>query len=168
MRRPSGGQIDLGRADARRLGGNTAPDARRVLANERAKFLDALEDIPGAYVATNLRGVIVDANRRASSLLGERRLVDKELVGFVVRRDAGCFRRALDDLAKQERRESVISLHLRERRGLVINALLSARVVYGLGRQPVALRWLIFGDAPRTEDTRSARVAAAPLRESPP
>jgi hypothetical protein len=139
-----------------------------MLADERAKFLDALEDIPGAYVATNLRGVILDANAQAASLLGDSRLVDKLLVGYVARRDVDCFRQALHDLAKQERRESVMNLRMRERGGPPFSALLSVRVVYGLGRLPVALRWLIYGDAPTNEDARGIPALVTPLQESPP
>lgn len=148
---------------------DTLPRARRVLAEERAKFLDALEDIPSAYVVTNLRGVILDANSQASSLLGEPRLVDKLLVGYVARRDVDCFREALQDLAKQERRESVMNVRMRERGGPPFSALLSVRLVYGLGRQPVALRWLIYGDAPTNADARGIpAVFPPPMQESPP
>jgi hypothetical protein len=120
------------------------PRVRRYLGAERAKYLDAIEDIRVAYVATNLRGIVVEANTVAASIFGSVPLVDRALIGFVARRDTRAFRSVLKDLATQEREEvGSIHLHMRRRGGPVFSTVVSGRVVYGLAQHPVIIRWLV-------------------------
>jgi hypothetical protein len=120
------------------------PRVRRYLGAERAKYLDAIEDIRAAYVATNLRGIVVEANTVAASTFGSVPLVDRALIGFVARRDTRAFRGVLKDLATQEREEvASIRLHMRRRGGPVFPTVVSGRVVYGLAQHPVIIRWLV-------------------------
>jgi PAS domain S-box-containing protein len=115
---------------------------------ERAKVLDAIEEVPAGCVTTDVRGVVVQANSRASALLGVSRLVDRPLIGFVARRDTRAFRVMLKGLASQERSEARGDLRFRRRGGPVFVASLRGQVLYGLDRQPVALQWLVEPASP--------------------
>jgi hypothetical protein len=123
---------------------DVVPRVRRYLSAERAKYLDAIEDIRAAYVATNMRGIVVEANTVANTIFGTVPLLDRALIGFVARRDTRAFRSVLKDLASQERDEvASLHLHMRRRGGPVFVTVVSGRVVYGLAQQPVAIRWLV-------------------------
>ena len=117
--------------------------ARRWLGAERAKYLDAIEDIEAAYVATDLRGLALEANEAAARLLNCHPVSGKALIGFVARGDTPLLRKAIAQLASRERDEITVTLRLRRRGGPVFPAHVSARVVPGVGRRPVGLRWLL-------------------------
>jgi PAS domain S-box-containing protein len=137
-----GGRADDG--EARGAGEEGMPARARVwLGTERAKYLDAIEDIDAAYVATDLRGLTLEANSAAARLLNCDPVTGRALIGFVARGDTPVLRKAIAQLASRERDEITVTLRLRRRGGPVFAAQVSARVLHGIGRRPVGLRWLL-------------------------
>lgn len=124
------------------------PESR--LNADRAKLLQAIDDMPWCWIATNLRGFIVDANAAAHGLLGSTSLFDRALITFVVGRDTRAFRRILAELATGKRDEvRCDDLAVRPRGGKAVRSTANGKVVYGVDGTPVALRWII---RPRSAD----------------
>jgi hypothetical protein len=89
-------------------------------------------------------GFIVDANAAAHSLLGSTSLFDRALITFVVKRDTRTFRRMLRELATGKQDEvRCDDLALRARGAKAVRSTANGKVVYGLDRTPVALRWIM-------------------------
>jgi PAS domain S-box-containing protein len=113
-----------------------------------ASYLATIEDIGCVYVATDLRGIVVEANRAAAATLGCSSIVGKALVGFVARRDTQSFRAILGDLAARRCDLVSTALRLRQRGGPVFPARLSARIIHGPSGKPESVRWLVRLVAP--------------------
>jgi PAS domain-containing protein len=141
------------------------PESR--LNEERAKLLQAIDDMPWCWIATNLRGFIVDANAAAHSLLGSTSLFDRALITFVVRRDTRAFRRILGELATGKRDEvRCDDLAVRPRGGKAVRSTADGKVVYGVDGTPVALRWILRAKSADGTSTRdlTATVAVQTIR----
>jgi PAS domain S-box-containing protein len=120
--------------------------ACRYLEVERAKYLDALESTSDAHVATDARGVLREANRRAGDLFAMPPpvLKGKLLIGFVVRQDTSMFRERLRALPAAGDEPSTFELRMRPRGGAIFRATLSARPVRDLGgERAIGYRWTI-------------------------
>lgn len=77
--------------------------ANQMVALERQRYQDLFELSPDAYLATDPRGKIIEANRAAVRLFGVPpfHLVGKPLIVFVAMSDRAMFRRALVGLSRQ-------------------------------------------------------------------
>jgi PAS domain S-box-containing protein len=116
------------------------------LEDEHACYLDLFESAPDAYMTTDERGVIREANRAAATLLGmpQEMLPGKLLVAFVARRDTRAFR---DQLGTARRsRPHAFSIKLRPRGGVPFTATLSVRTGRRGGVDQRELRWTIRSD----------------------
>ncbi len=119
--------------------------ARDALESERQRYRELFEFAPDAYLVTSPDGVIQEVNRATSSLLGiePRLLVGKPFVTFVAPEERLTF------LAELQRLRGALRIQdwdilLRPRRAAApLAAALTAEVVQGRDREPVALRWLI-------------------------
>jgi len=122
-------------------------EAHALLEHERARYADLFENAPDAYVTTDSRGVIREANEAAARLLGLDRhvLVGKLLIAFVARRDTRAFRAKLGSLTDGKGADAgeshVHALKLRARGGLPFETSLSVRIAVFDGN--VELRWIL-------------------------
>lgn len=144
-------------------------EAHAVLEDERARYDDLFDAAPDAYVTTDPRGIIREANAAAAGLLGvaQRALPGKLLIGFVARRDTRAFRGKLNAL--NEEHAQAFSLHLRPRGGAPFRASLSVRSMRSARAEALELRWTIRpGSEPSTKGERDllAEIALI-LRASP-
>jgi PAS domain S-box-containing protein len=122
----------------------TLAESREEVEAERQRYRDLFQFAPDAYLVTDADGVIREANRAASSLLGvgEQSLAGKPLVVFVDARARRDFRQRLARLAGEERVEDwELSLH--PRRGGPLEASCSVAAVRGRGGAVEGLRWLL-------------------------
>jgi PAS domain S-box-containing protein len=120
--------------------------ACRYLEVERAKYLDELESTSDAHVETDARGVVREANRRASELfrLAPLILKGKLLIAFVARQDTKLFRERLRTVQQEGDDPSSFELRMRPRGGAVFRATLSVRPVRDLGgERAIGYRWSI-------------------------
>ncbi|HEY8088271.1 MAG TPA: PAS domain S-box protein [Polyangiaceae bacterium] len=118
-------------------------EAHAQLQLERERYLDLFEHAPDAYVTTDGRGAIREANLAAAALLGVGRevLLGKLLIAFVARRDTRAFRDRLNEL-RQSTGQHVLSVKLRARGGIPFPATVSVRSVRD-GDEGVDMRFTI-------------------------
>lgn len=111
--------------------GEDLASACRLLERERAKYHSLFDEAPDAYLTTNAKGVIKEANAAAGALLGMAPwfLSGKLLIAFVARQDVHGFRRRLQDTERSRGRNSNFSLRMRTRGAGVFAANLSARAI---------------------------------------
>ncbi|HEY1690861.1 MAG TPA: PAS domain-containing protein [Polyangiaceae bacterium] len=119
-------------------------EAQGNLERERAKYLDLFLHAPDAYVTTDARGLILDANEPAASLLALPRagLAGKLLIGFVARGDTRHFRERLRDV-EAETGTGVFEVRLRPRGRSPLRVALSVSSVRGARQERIAFRWTL-------------------------
>jgi PAS domain S-box-containing protein len=136
---------------------------------EWQRYRDLFEAAPIAYLETDLRGNVIEANRRCCELLRivPRQLQGKPLVVFIAQPDRQLFRQSLGLLALHSER-AAIGLRLQPRRTC---KLLSVRAEVAAVGDPAgqarALRWAFClpGDiAPSTERSHPLAVLRLPDR----
>ncbi|HXN33925.1 MAG TPA: PAS domain-containing protein [Polyangiaceae bacterium] len=129
--------------------------ACELLERERAKYMDLFEQSPDAYVATDMAGLITNANVAAGALFGVEPglLVGKPLISFVARQDTRAFREELRELKDAPDVRSM-TLRMRPRGGGVFVVALCVRVVRGLRGKPMAFRCTL-----RKTDTPSVNAS---------
>lgn len=126
-------------------------ESQELLETERAKYAELFDNASDAYVTTDGRGVVLEANIAAATLLSMPRhaMARKLLIGFVARRDTRAFRSILKALHDKPR--DTFSLNLRPRGGPPFRASLSTRRVRRAPHGAFELCWTIR----RSEGTSS-------------
>jgi PAS domain S-box-containing protein len=118
--------------------------AYEALAVERQRYQDLFEFIPNAYLVTDSKGIIQEANRAAATLLGvpQQFLVGKPLVLFVSREE---WRTFLIELAQRHHwdHKPEWEVCLCPRNGEPIDVTLTASTVRDSEGRLLALHWLL-------------------------
>jgi PAS domain S-box-containing protein len=111
---------------------------------ERERYRELFELAPDAYLVTNPSGIINEANRSASELLGipPQFLMGKALASYVAPEDRPRFRTLLNQTPGLSGART-ISLRMRTRQGARLYAELTYSVALGPGNAPGGFRWLI-------------------------
>jgi len=140
---------------------------REALERQRHRYLDLFDEAPFAYLLTDLQGVIQEANRAASNLLGiaQDLLPGKPLFLYLVPED----RVILRSLVREARAGNVQEeeeVHIRARHREPFAAMLKAVRDLDSHRPGVWLRWVIR-DVSRAKATEEAlRISEERLRHS--
>jgi two-component system cell cycle sensor histidine kinase/response regulator CckA len=134
-----------------------------ALEQERQRYQELFDLAPDAYIVTDLRAVVREANMAAASLLrvDRRFLAGKALSTYVARHDRSRFRTLVTRAAKGSPGPAV-SFQLQPREGSQINAELSHSLATDAAGRPVGIRWLLRDV---TERERLAAEIAALNRE---
>lgn len=117
---------------------------RVLLERVQAQYLEIFANAPEAYVMTDARGVICDANPAAATLLEMEPsvLTGKLLISFVARGDTRAFRAALHRL-KEAAPPRTLSLHLRPRGKRPFPVSLSIGTIHDAHGQTIGHRWTL-------------------------
>jgi len=133
---------------------------------ERQRYRELFHEAPEPYLTTDAHGVVVEANRRASEVLGvpSASLVGKPLAVFVCESDRRTFRDALGDAVA---RDTVGRIELDITSPLAAAPL---RVTASLSRAhgdatSAQLRWILCA---RDDESLRSRYAVAPTLASSP
>ena len=115
-----------------------------LLEAEQQRYQDLFEFAPDAYLVTDPAGVIREANRAASALLGigPRELAGKPIALYVADEDRRVLRQALNRLAGVQA-PLEWELQLRTRDGAAVQAVCRVGVVHDGDGHLCALRWLV-------------------------
>jgi PAS domain S-box-containing protein len=121
---------------------------------ERRRYQELFERAPDAYVVTSLTGIITEANRSASRLLGiaPEFLSRKPLAAYVDGEDRSRFRAMLQERSGTDIRTSPFKLRTRD--GKRLHAEVTYSLIEDNERQPEGFRWIIRDV---TEQERLAR-----------
>src|SRR5262245_58339125 len=145
--------------------------AREALEAERHRYQRLFDSAPDGYLATDLGGKILDANRAASELLNTsvKTLAGKPLVVFVSGHDRAAFRSLLARLGAGER-VSDWEVALQPRDGSPITALLTAApepsLWLGSGAAVSRLLWIVRDVSVRKATEEALRESEERLRHS--
>jgi PAS domain-containing protein len=137
----------------------------RVLeeANQRAEtmlrhYRELFDGAPDGYAVTNSHGIIREANRTLSAMLGvhPQFLEGKPLMNFVVRGDVREFRAMLTRIAEKPQEAFAlpstegfcVGMRPRHKQQPIFDADVMARPVRGVRDQVVSIRWSIRRKAP--------------------
>jgi PAS domain S-box-containing protein len=117
---------------------------RLAVEAERLRYRDLFEFVPEAYVVTNRRGTVLEANGAAAALLGhpEEFIVGKPLGIYVSRTLARDFHLRIAELSAIWQRQ-IIEIRLRPRLGAEFDAELTVVPIRGADGELTGLRWLI-------------------------
>ncbi len=112
------------------------------LEEQREKYLDLFDNAPDAYITTDSRGFIREANVAAAVMLGMtgERMRGRPLVSFAARRDTRTLRDQIHALSGGQER-STFNVRLRPRGGDPFEVSLSARRVCMRRDGSTELRW---------------------------
>jgi PAS domain S-box-containing protein len=133
--------------------------AQLLLEDENRRYVELFEYAPVPYVVTDESGVIREANRAASELLGvdARSLWGKPLVLFVAREGVRDFRTRMALAASMRARFDDWELTLVPRGGQPVPVECSVQGVPARAGEPAAMRWMIRDvRARRAEEARAA------------
>lgn len=154
----------------------TLQEACSRLERETAKYRHLYDSAPDAFVTTDDRGIILDANPAMAKLLGFRHdlLAGKLLIAFVARRDTVAFRAHLRSIASGSG-HGTFSVRMRPRGGSPFVAHLAVRTlrnkVQAINEPSKEMHWSIRADP--SQGTGSAIVydllesIAGELRDTP-
>jgi PAS domain S-box-containing protein len=150
-------------------------DSRQAVEAERQRYRDLFEFAPDGYLVTDLVGLIKEANRAASELLGvsPRYLAGKPLASYVAMDDRPGFRVGMHRLQQVGRREGWV-IRMQPRQGSAYDASVTVAVVRDWNGTPTGLRWLIRegidrqAKSPGGRRSRSSRRVTIGLLSSPP
>lgn len=119
--------------------------AHEVMQMERQRYRNLFEFIPNAYLVTDGKGVIQEANSAAAKLLGVPQyfLVGKPLVVFVWWQERRAFFTKLLGLHLHEQRQEEWELRLCPRKGDPIDATLTVSFVRNREGELNTLNWLV-------------------------
>jgi PAS domain S-box-containing protein len=117
---------------------------RQIVEVERGRYQALFDFAPDGYLVTNPTGIVQEANRAASALLGVRQdfIVGKPLATFVARGDRRAFRTRLTQLRDEERVQAW-EVRLQPKDCAPIHAAITVAAVRDLLGKPAGLRWLI-------------------------
>ena len=118
--------------------------AQVQLEKERQRYRDLFDQAPDAYLVTDTRGIILEANQSASELFGIScaNLLGKAVATHVARDDRSRFRTLLNQLDQQPGR-STDSFQLQPRQGTPIQVEMTYALSPPSPGSPAGVRWLI-------------------------
>ena len=127
---------------------------------ERRRYLDLFDFAPEGYLVTDLKGVIQEANRAASTLLSvpQTFLIRKPLSVYIKEEDLNAFRTQLNRLPTLKHLENW-EITLQPRDGKPFPATFTVTTVAGSRHEPPSLRWMIH-------DTSEHKRMEEELRQS--
>lgn len=143
-------------------------NACRMLERERAKYVSMFSNAPDAYLTTNAKGIITEANAAAGLLLGMDAwfLAGKLLIAFVARQDVHGFRQHLKSVAGLRDGTSTFSARMRARGAPVFAGSLSVRAMRAEnGGDIVGHLWLLRRATTPEGTLRPALAALAEVAE---
>lgn len=111
---------------------------------ERQRYQELFELFPDAYLVTDRRGIILEANSAAATLLNvpQRFLVRKPLAGFISREERRGFFSKLTKLHSSHQQQ-VWEMRLQRRNSNAIDATLTVKTVHDREGRRLALSWLL-------------------------
>ncbi len=128
---------------------------------DRQRYQDLFEFAPDAYLVTDDKGTIREANRSAAALLGvsQPQLIGLPVTSFAAAGERRAFRSRLSPLLKGRGREEDWQVRLRPRRGRPFTASLSVVPALGPQGEPEGLRWLVRDVTVRQRAQEALRAA---------
>jgi PAS domain S-box-containing protein len=135
----------------------------------RLRYRELFHSAPEAYLVTDSRGIIGEANRAATSLLkaNSRYLSGKPLVIFVAPKDLRTFGSHLDRMARTDKIKDW-EIHLKSRTGSVFPASITITALPKPRASSSSLLWLIEDNAEKKKRQLLAKLASFPeLNPSP-
>ncbi|HEX6966637.1 MAG TPA: ATP-binding protein [Gemmatimonadaceae bacterium] len=120
-------------------------DAQHAIALEEERYRDLFEFAPVGYLVTTADGTIRAANRAAAQFFNApvKHLRGKPLVSFMDLEARQAFRDLLLRIP-QTMRAQELSVQLRPRRSLPIDAIMVVSAIHGLPGRPMSLRWIVY------------------------
>ena len=111
---------------------------------ERQRYQDLFELFPDAYLVTDRRGIILEANSAAATLLNvpQRFLARKPLAGFISKEERRGFFSKLTKLHSSHQQQ-VWEMRLQPRNSNAIDATLTVKTVHDREGRQLALSWLL-------------------------
>jgi PAS domain S-box-containing protein len=118
--------------------------ARELVGVERQRYEDLLEIVPNAYLVTDRKGIILEANHAAATLFNvpQRFLVGKPLACFVLKEERRVFITELNRLHQWNQRHGW-EVCLQPRKGNPVAASLTVTTVHDREGRRLALGWLV-------------------------
>ena len=143
--------------------------ARLAAEEDRERYLDLFDKAPDAYVVTDAKGVIAEANERAGAMLGvkTRSLLRKPLVLYIDRADRNAFFAKLDGLESSGRLENW-EIYFRPRKGHAFPGLIDATPIPMTKDAPAGYRWLVRDATQIKRREEQARLATFPELDPEP
>ena len=120
--------------------------ARNQLETERQRYLDLFEFAPDGYLVTTSEGVILEANRAASKMLGiaQRFLVGKPFINFIAEVERADFRSLLNQFGRSPKESpSEIEMRIYPRAGKDFYSGLTIAPVMDRQGKVTSIRWLV-------------------------
>lgn len=118
--------------------------ARELVQVERQRYQDLCELLPNPYLVTDRKGIIVEANHAAATVLNvpQRFLIGKPLPCFISKEERRVFLAELSKLHQSNQRQEW-DVHLCPRQGDSIDATLVVTNVHDEEGRRIALGWLV-------------------------
>jgi PAS domain S-box-containing protein len=125
---------------------------------ERQRYQELFDFAPGAYLVTDLSGIVRQANRSASKLLGvpPKFLGGKALAAYIATDDRPRFRTLLTEVSEQGGLHAA-AFRLQPREGSLVEAELTYSVSHSR-EGPGAIRWLVSDVTEREQMARHIRA----------
>jgi PAS domain S-box-containing protein len=131
---------------------------------ERRRYQELFEFVPDAYLVTDARGKIQEANRAATQMLNvsQEHLVGKPFAVFVASEERWNFRTELNRKSQGERSQNW-EVRLQPRGDNPFDAVLTVSAVRDVEGKPTILRWLLRKINPSTQQPQSETCNRLPL-----
>jgi PAS domain-containing protein len=113
---------------------------------EWARYRDLFEAAPLAYLETDLRGIVIEGNRKASDLFNARapQLVGKPLSVFIAQSDRRMFRDTLLTFQSSSHRASIVLCLTPRAAAAAVSTQVEASAVSSHPGPPTAVRWMFL------------------------
>ncbi|MFP5212349.1 MAG: sensor histidine kinase [Acidobacteriota bacterium] len=143
--------------------------SRRAIAEERRRYRELFEQAPDAYLVTDMRGKIKEANQAAVGMLAageEMALLGRPMRDFILQEDRKSFSELLGTLQRRHRVRDW-EIRLSPPRGLGVHASLNITVMHSTdnGDEGSVLRWLIRDVSERKEAENELKRSNEELKE---
>ena len=134
------------------------------LDRERRRYQELFDFAPGAYLITDLSGIVRQANRSASALLNvpPTFLAGKALAAYIATEDRARFRSLLIDLGNSVGSHTA-AFRVQPREGTVLDAELTYAVAQAGNGASRVIRWLVRNVSEREQMARQIRALNAEL-----
>ena len=135
-------------------------NSRKQLELEHKRYQELFKFAPDAYLVTDIRGVIQEANQAAEELFKVPWdfMVDKPLIVFVVKQNYDNFHTQLDQLSKVEKVKDW-EIVMKPKRGQPFPVNITVSNIYDFDGKSIGLRWLI-------RDITATKQAKQELKEA--
>jgi PAS domain S-box-containing protein len=142
--------------------------ARNELEGERQRYLSLFEFAPDGYLVTTSEGIILEANRAASEMLGiiQRFIIGKPLANFIAEAERATFRTLLNQFTQSGKNIAhEIEMPIHPRAGKAFYAALTVAPAYNRHGQISAIRWLLRDVSERKDAENKIRALNADLEQ---